>query len=222
LEPLCNPSSGVVQGDPRPVVTLFFSTSSRLRRGCGRALRARPRPSYHLFPAPTLHVIIGLVNRSICSLCLFVALSTLLFASPAWAKCLVPRVALDPATGAPGTRIAISGNAKLDCGFATDSAPLPESGRTISIQFRQGSRVVDLGTVEAGGDGTYSAPFAIPQDARPGPAVIAANRAEAGFTVGGAEIPNTGLDSFRLLAGALAILLLGTGLLASAHRPNRT
>jgi hypothetical protein len=90
------------------------------------------------------------------------------------------------------------------------------------VEFRQGSRVVGLGTVEANGEGVYGASFTIPADARPGIAIISVDRAEAAFTVAAAEIPDTGLEASAPLAAASVMLLLGTAVLAYAHRQKRT
>ncbi|MGH2689533.1 MAG: hypothetical protein ACRDKW_12085 [Actinomycetota bacterium] len=156
------------------------------------------------------------MKRSICGLCVVLACSAVVWGSPAGAKCLVPRVFLEPAEGVPGTAALVSGNAKLDCGLSNQSAPPPEA---LTIRFQQGGRVVDLGTVTPDGDGDYSASLAVPPDARPGPAVFSADRAKAGFTVGPAELPATGLGSRPLLAGAVTLLLVGVGALRVARRP---
>jgi hypothetical protein len=72
-------------------------------------------------------------------------------------------VTVDPASGAPGDPIIVSGN----CGIT-------ESGFQVNIRFIQGPLNELLGTTQTAADGSFSLNAAVPAGAQPGAATIQA------------------------------------------------
>ena len=88
-----------------------------------------------------------------------VAVVILVWAAPALAGKQFATV--DPASGAPGDPITVSGN----CGVA-------QSGIDVDIKFVQGNPIAQLGNPQTQADGSFSLDANVPANAQVGPATI--------------------------------------------------
>jgi hypothetical protein len=88
------------------------------------------------------------------------AILTFAWAVPASAG--EPFVTVDPASGAPGDPITVSGSCSSPSGF------------DVEIHFIQGALDEDLGTTQTGAGGSFSLNAAVPAGAQPGAAEIEA------------------------------------------------
>jgi hypothetical protein len=110
------------------------------------------------------------------------AILMLVFAVPAGAG--EPFVTVDPASGAPGDPITVSGSCSSPSGF------------DVEIHFIQGGLDEDLGTTQTGAGGSFSLSATVPAAAQPGAAEIevqcivdSSGPLTAGFTVTAPQPP---------------------------------
>lgn len=101
-------------------------------------------------------------------------------AEPAGAACVGPVVRLDPARGAPGSRVTVSG-----WSFAAECLDQGQGGRAAAseglvVRFVQGSRSWDLVTVDADYEYRINCAVSLPVDARPGYAEVTVEGAVSG------------------------------------------